>query len=335
MLVPMSLAEEAFVEAASALGLSAHAAGDADHGPNMVTLDVHGTVVAVEVKSRATVSDAQLATLPPAGSADPVLQVLVADRLLSSGRAALDRLGWSWLDLRGHLRLVGPGLHVDADVPPFRGRPARTHALSGAAGVEVACELMLAEEPGVSVRSLARAVGRAPSTVSEVLKALRAEDLLTARGEVAVPELFREVAAVWRPAAVATVAVPTPDATLARSLRLNIDDVSATGWALTDTMAAAAYGAPVVVASGHPHDFYVPDKVTFRRAQALLPLEDSALAATIRVAPVPAVCTRRKKGATEWPMAHELFVALDLAQYAGRGREILEQWTPGGWRRVW
>jgi hypothetical protein len=259
-----------------------------------------------------------------------VLRLLVADRLLASGRAALDRLGWSWLDLRGHLRLVGPGVHVDADVPPFRERPARTRALSGVAGVEVACELMLAAGSGASVRSLARAVGRAPSTVSEVLKALRAEDLLTPDGEVVVPDLFREVAAVWPPADLATVAVPAPgDATLARSLRLGLDDVAASGWALTDTMAAAAYGAPVVVASGHPHDFYVPDKVTFRRAKALLPLQDAAPAATIRVAPVPAVCTRRRDaGTTEWPVAHELFVALDLAQDAGRGQEILEQWTP-------
>jgi hypothetical protein len=331
----MSLAAEAFVEAAAALGLSAHAA---DHGPDLVMLDVHGTAFVVAVKSRATVSDAQLATLPPAGSAD-VLHVLVADRLLASGRAALDRLGWSWLDLRGHLRLVGPGVHVDAEVPPFRERPARTRALSGAAGVEVACELMLTGEPGVSVRSLARAVGRAPSTVSEVLKALRAEDLLTARDEVAVPELFREVAAVWHAASadVATVRAPSAgDAALAKSLRLGMADSAKSGWALTDTMAAADYGAPVVVASGHPHDFYVPDKVTFRRAQALLPVTDSSPAATIRVAPVPAVCTRREDGrTTEWPLAHPLFVALDLAQDAGRGREILEQWTPREWRRVW
>ena len=27
--------------------------------------------------------------------------------------------------------------------------------------------------------------------------------------------------------------------------------------------------------------------------------------------------------------------ALDLAQDVGRGREILDAWTPGGWARVW
>jgi hypothetical protein len=197
---------------------------------------------------------------------------------------------------------------------------------------------MLARQPDAAVRTVARAVGRAPSTVSEVLKALRAEDLLTPRGEVAVPELFWEVAAVWRPASAdaATVQLPRPaDRTLAKSLRLGIEDVAAPGWALTDTMAAAGYGAPVVVTSGHPLDFYVPDETTFRRARALLPPEASFATATVRVAPVPAVCSRREDAETTWPLAHPLFVALDLAQDAGRGREILEQWTPRRWRRVW
>jgi hypothetical protein len=325
---------DAFIEAVSALGMDTHPAeGDAG-----LLLDVHGRAVPVELTSRATVSDAQLTRLT-AVTDDRRLHVLVADRLLASGREALDRLGWSWLDLRGHLRLVGPGIHVDADVPPFRARPDRTKALSGVAGLEIACELLLDARSGRSVRSLARTVGRAPSTVSEVLRALRAENLVAADGEIAVPELFWEVAARWRTGASdpATVRMPTPGAGLDKALRLGLTDVESTGWALTDTMAAAAYGAPVVAASDHPLDFYVPDPATFRRARALLPWHDSVLTATIRVAPVPAACIRRRldRPGEQWPLARPLFVALDLAQDAGRGREILEQWRPDGWRRVW
>jgi hypothetical protein len=37
----------------------------------------------------------------------------------------------------------------------------------------------------------------------------------------------------------------------------------------------------------------------------------------------------------KWPVAHPLFVALDLAQDTGRGREILDAWTPTEGTRVW
>jgi len=38
----------------------------------------------------------------------------------------------------------------------------------------------------------------------------------------------------------------------------------------------------------------------------------------------------------ERPLAAPLFVALDLAQDVGRGREILNTWDPPeGWARVW
>lgn len=59
----------------------------------------------------------------------------------------------------------------------------------------------------------------------------------------------------------------------------------------------------------------------------------------IRVAPVPAVCRHRvdlDTNPTEWPLVHPLFVALDLAQGLGRGREILDAWAPDErWTRVW
>jgi hypothetical protein len=54
---------------------------------------------------------------------------------------------------------------------------------------------------------------------------------------------------------------------------------------------------------------------------------------------VPAAVRRRvdlDKSPVEWPLAHPLFVALDLAQDVGRGREVLDRWTPDTrWPRVW
>jgi hypothetical protein len=43
-------------------------------------------------------------------------------------------------------------------------------------------------------------------------------------------------------------------------------DVDKPGWALTDSVAAAAYGAPLVYRPGQVLDFYVPDLSVVRRA---------------------------------------------------------------------
>ena len=134
------------------------------------------------------------------------------------------------------------------------------------------------------------------------------------------------------------------------ALRLGFDEVEAQpGWALTGTLAAAAYGAPIAARSGHPPDFYVPNPAILRRAVRLLGVAVDAdhRRASVRVAPVPAVCDQRvdpvgqraKTWASTnepWPLAKPLFVALDLARDPGRGREILEGWQPPQpWRRVW
>jgi hypothetical protein len=100
--------------------------------------------------------------------------------------------------------------------------------------------------------------------------------------------------------------MPGQDATVSKPLRLGLDDVeTTTGWVLADSAVVAAYGAPLAVRSGQLLDFYVPDQATVRRAIVFL-----------RSAPV--------------------FVALDLAQDAGRGREARDAWTPPErWARVW
>src|ERR1700685_1176137 len=47
------------------------------------------------------------------GSAD----MGVADRVSAAARERLDDAGVGWLDRRGHLRVVAPGLIIDTDVP--------------------------------------------------------------------------------------------------------------------------------------------------------------------------------------------------------------------------
>jgi hypothetical protein len=129
---------------------------------------------------------------------------------------------------------------------------------------------------------------------------------------------------------------------LTQALRLGLVDVEReTGWALTDSAAAAAYGAPLAFRSGQILGFYVPDQATLHRAKTLLGSvgKSSQARATVRVAPVAAVVRSRFDSDTnpmEWPLAHPLLVALDLAQDAGRGREILDAWIPDErWARVW
>jgi DNA-binding transcriptional ArsR family regulator len=200
----------------------------------------------------------------------------------------------------------------------------------------------------VSVREIARKLNRAPSSVSQAIASLRDAALVDRYGKPAVPDLFWDLADRWHPASRDVEIYPSPTVTgvagsINDALRLGLKDEEIerrTGWALTDTVAAAAYGAAITVRSDHPPDLYVPDQTIMRRALKLLGATSNhdTRAATIRLAPFPLVCARRIDMATQtWPLARPLFVALDLAQDLDRGRAILEGWTPppGAGQRVW
>jgi DNA-binding transcriptional ArsR family regulator len=276
---------------------------------------------------------------------DPdAIGVVIADRVTQDARAVLRSAGWGWLDLRGHLHIAGRGLFIDADVPATRETPGTPAPLTGHVGVEVAALMLLSPDEPAAVRHIAAAIGRAPSSVSAALAGLRGAGLVDTQRKPVLPGLFWELASHWRSPRQDLLAVPSPgDGPVNDALRLGLDDIeNTTGWALGDTVAAAAYGAPVGVRSDHPPDFSVPDDATLRRAVRLLgpALDHEGRAATVRVAPAPIVCSRRVDAAgwtTERrPLAQPLFVALDLAQDPGRGAEILAGWTPPRqWRRVW
>ena len=340
-------AVDAFIAAAQSLALDVRPV-DGDSGIDAVVVLPGDVSLVVEVRSTSLVTAdsaaGQLRRWSKNVRADAV-PLVVADRITADGRAQLNQGGWSWLDLRGHMKMTGPGLFVDADVPALvKPRRAR-EGLTGQVGVELAALLLFHPTRQVGVREAAAELTRSPSSISDAFAAMLAAGLVDRHRMPAVPELFWELAEHWRPAGEDVASIPRENRDRENSvLHIGFEDVESTvGWALTDTVAAARYGAPVSMRTEHPPDFYVPDQSTLRRAVRMLgPAATSAeRAGRVRVAPVPLVCTRRIDGALRginesWPLANPLFVALDLAQDPGRGREILDMWTPGEpWHRVW
>jgi DNA-binding transcriptional ArsR family regulator len=334
--------EVLLVDALAQVGVQARATTEApDQGIDLV-LDPGG--VKVQVKHRALVTGevAQRLLRETPLIPDRVLLV-VADRVTEDARAVLTGHHAGYFDLRGHLAIRSATIVIDVDVEPVSGRAERTNALNGAVGLEVATALLMNPAEGTTVRELARRLGRSASTVSEILAALRSADLVDERHRVAGTRLFWQVAERWPGTRIDLARLPMPgDAVMTRSLRLGLDDAEQTdGWALTDSAAAASYGAPLAVSTGQLLDFYVPDEATARRAITLLgaALSRAQARCAIRVAPVRAACSHRLDLANnpfEWPLAHPVFVALDLAQDAGRGQEVLADWTPPErWSRVW
>ncbi|GAA0213599.1 hypothetical protein GCM10010492_09280 [Saccharothrix mutabilis subsp. mutabilis] len=328
---------DAAIAAFAAVGVRAEPQTPPDSGTDLV-LDIHGSHLPVELKSMATATPESvgkwLRELPPSSSANDPARLVVADRVVSGARELLVGRGWGWLDLRGHLRLTGPGVHIDTTVPVAARAERPMRVFAGKVTLEVAASMLLTPDRPASVRSLARELDRSPSTISTAVTVLRNAGLVDDRNLPVVPDLFWEAADAWRPATITVSRIDLlGDPTVAKVLRTGRDDATGTGWALTDTLAAAAYGAPAGVRADYPPDFYVPDATVAQRATTMLgtPSSDVARAATLRVAPVPQVCATRRPARgpqAPWPLAHPMYVALDLAADPGRGREILENWTP-------
>lgn len=329
--------EELLAEALAAMVIETNleAAGD---GRSDLTVTTDTGFYPVQVKRWASFPDSAternpdlLRELPPRST-----RVVVADRLSAHARDRLTELDWGWLDLRGHLRMRAPGLIIDSDVPPLRSRPERIDSIGGRAGLEIACAVLERSDSDPTVRGLARQTGRSVSTVSEVVKAMRVEGLISATGFTVEPELFWRVAGRWDTRKIYLDLLPqearSPDAL---ELGFGGEHEDGAGWALTGGVAALADGAPVGLREDARLDFYVPTRAAARRATTLLgESRDRALAAcAITVAPVPAACTQRRELGLDWPVARGLYVALDLAKDAGRGYEILDAWSPP--YRVW
>jgi DNA-binding transcriptional ArsR family regulator len=288
------------------------------------------------LKHRSLVTDATVSQLLDEVGSGTLL--VVADRVTESARKLLTSRNAGYLDLRGRLALRTGHIFIDAEVEPIKERAERVDALSGKAGLEVAVALLLEPGKGASTRELARELGRSASTVSEVLKALRRQGLVDESHRVIGTDLFWQVADRWSTPQTYLAHLPDTRDPSAKALRLGLDDEI--GWSTVGSVPASGYGAPVVAREDQMVEFYVPDSATVRRAVTLLGAAPTAASAkaSIRVAPVPAVLSHRKKPkgrGMNWPAAHQLFVALDLAQDQARGGEVLEAWTPTEGTRVW
>ena len=207
---------------------------------------------------------------------------------------------------------------------------------------EVAVACLLAPDQPHGVRQIARYINRAPSAVSNDMADLRDDGLLTSAGEAMIPDLFQALLAVWRRRAVPLATLPPTGAQNAQQLDLGLKEPDhTTGWALTDTLAAASWGIPIIARGDHPPDFYVPSEATLRRACTLLgeQTNPAARACTVALAPARLACLHRfdhsHTTGERWPVANHIVVALDIAQDQARGLEALEQWTPQGITRAW
>ena len=342
---------EAVTHLANALGEVGLEAAESPAVPNTITVyGREGALCALEVKHRSLVRDSDIPSLTRGFTADvnPVetVGVVVADRITKDAKAELRARGWGWLDLRGHLHLQAPGVFIDARVSAIEPIiEAAKKPLAGTVGMQLASLLLMNPDHSYGVREAATAIGRAPSSVSEEMARLRQAGLIDGEQRPETPELFYALAQTWHTESTDIATLPervspsTQTHPIQVALRLGLTDPEhEPGWALTDTVAAIAYQAPVSVSGNYPPDFYVPDTSTLRRARQLLGAAPSRSerAATLRVAPVPLITSQRVARGSDWPLAHPLFVALDLAQDPNRGTEVLAQWNPPGrWQRVW
>lgn len=316
------------------LGVSAHIETlDGKAGNAILTLP--GAQLAVEVKSLLRpelVND----IVGNQRRGHPLL--IISDRIPMPARERLRAAGVNFHDRRGHLRMVIPPVVIDTDVPSLVTTTATSHPLDTPSGRDVAIACLVEPRTPHGVRETARWVRRDPGSVSRVMTALRSEGLLLDDGRPAIPSLFRSLASHWGRNVIALAEAPEPGmARLSDQLRLGLNDPADVGWALTDTVAAQAWGAPIVARGDYPPDFYLPDGSTLRRAEMLLGRAErpESRRCTVAVAPAPVVCRHRVERGVDFPVASHVVVALDLSLDPSRGAEALRGWRPKDVIRVW
>jgi hypothetical protein len=293
-----------------------------------VSVDDRSLNMSVEAVSYCTAQNAAR-LLSRGDPAAGTLPLLVADRITAEARTMLTDAGWSWLDRRGRLHLRAPGVRVDQPVPSAERATASTvgPAIAGRSGITVAYWLCAHPGDRVSPNRHAGVLGLAPSTISTTVRRLAEAGLVDENGAAVAPELFWELAAVWRTERTWLVRPPNPKEHVP-------SDPLAPSWRMTGTAAAAAYGAPLAAAGQGPLDLYVTGPVELsiatRRYGAAVPGAGSAI---IAVPPTSLVNERNGDDVIPtiqgWPAAPLVAVALDVAQDTGRGREILNEWRDG------
>lgn len=269
--------------------------------------------------------------------------IVIATRIASDAKKVMREMGTNFFDRRGELRIVSPPLFLDTVVEPQASIVgSRRGALSSQVAKEVAIACLLTPTQQHEIRKTARLIGRAPSAVSNAMALLREDGLLTSVGEAIVPDLFQELLSEWRKQSFPLGILPNTSSKDSKRLQLGLaNPESSTGWALTDTRAAIAWGMPIIASSDYPPDFYLPTKTALLSALSQFgrALDHDSRACTVAVAPVRLVCRNRidhyQASGEQWPIANHIVVALDIATDRARGLEALDQWNPEGITRAW
>lgn len=331
-----------FLRAVRSLGLQVTEAPQNEHGDLLVTVD--GTTIPVMINAAAVVTPEMVHRLiAKSPRRTDVISAVVGDLITKPAKDVLREAGWGWFDRRGHIALRAKGVHIDVDVPADDRYVAALppKPISGVAGTSWAAALLIAPDDPPSMRSVARRVSLSHSVIVTAAKRLREASLVRADGRPLIPELFWALADAWQPQQVALAELPAARRPDSRDpLGLGLDEQES-GWAVAGTIGAAAWDAPLTIGRAYPPDFYVPSAGLLR--QATLRLGEASRfeerACTVAVAPTPLVCAERfdPRGNEwgPWRVAHGLFSALDLAQDRARGAEILADWDPGDFTRVW
>ena len=309
-------------------------------GPNRsITLEVKATSVADPGQVTAMLQDSARRR-PSQSPIDAV--VLVADEVSGASRDLLREHGWGYLDRRGRLWLrVGDLMINDTEIEPqprHGGDGSAKDPLGGRTAMGMSLWMLMHPEQSAGVRSLARELDCSPSSAHDALKRLQSVALVRPDNTPLIPELFWAVADRWRPERHYVSRAPDPGDDL-NSLGLGGHGAN---FVISNDVAAAAWGAPIVVQSGHRPDFYVPPTILNRAVRLLGPAAVDDSGAILSGAPIRAVSDEAFDHPSHsapwlnWPLSHPAVVALDLAQDQSRGREILADWdAPRGFVRVW
>jgi len=286
------------------------------------TILPNGQRLSFDIVAVSVLDDAKAAMIAAAAT-DATL--VVGDLIGIGARAALEEAGVSWLDRRGHLHITLPGVWIDRDIDPLpRSRRSAGDRLEirGAGSLAVAAGHLLDPTEFGGVRSLARLLSLSPSAISQARAPLARRGLLADDADARV-ELFWAVSAAWRPVWVDVSVSPAP----------------ANGLVAGGTLAAAALGAAIIATDTYPLELHVADADTMERIRLRAgQLRGQIPPARVTVAPTPLVTKVHAPIAKQLrghPVAHPLFVALDLAADPARGAEALAEWEPEGWNRAW
>jgi hypothetical protein len=239
----------------------------------------------------------------------------VGDQISEGARDLLREGGWGYFDRRGRLWMRGEGLFIDTDVEPQPrdgSEPSTQSPWRARVGIGIALIMLADLSVSQAVRGLARILECAPSSAHHALNRLKAAGFVRSDNTPLVPELFWATADEWAPPRTYVGSAPGPGDDVSE-LGLGIE---ARGWVVSNDLAAAAWGAPVIAQSGAPIDFYVPHDVVRRATRVLGPATPDAYGATLTADPFGFIVGRSydvASRATPWrhgPLAHPVVVGL-------------------------